>query len=183
VVVVIGVAALTAGWYVWKYFGAGPTSEEFRLYDAFLTRLASEGYLGQHSFVLEGETLQLSDPEYDSWVPTELRHDKTWPNANFVSFCGRLCAHDFVRKNLAASQLKPSPKVRTAFRILGGSESIGSGQCAIWVTRAGFDLRQRRAVLSYHERCDGYGGMILGDVYLLRENGMWKVDDLQSFIF
>jgi hypothetical protein len=183
VVVAIAATALTATWYVWRYFDGGPTSEDFRVYDAFLNRLASDGGLQQNSFALEGTTLKLSDPQYDSWIPTELRSDKTWPNPAFVSFCGRVCTHDFVRKNLTVWQLKPGPKTGTAFRIVGASEASEPKHCAISVTRVGFDLRHARAVLSYSESCDGYGGVMLGDAYLLRENGMWKVGNYQSFVF
>jgi hypothetical protein len=183
IVVATAVAALMATRYVLRYPDGGPTSEEFRVYDAFLNRLTSDGHLRQGTLVLEGETLSLSDPQYDTWIPTELRSDKTWPNPAFVSFCGRVCAHDFVRKNLAAWQLKPSPEVGTAFRIMRASQALEPRQCAISVTRVGFELRRARAVLSYSESCEGNGGIILGDAYLLRKNGMWTVDNYQSFSF
>ncbi len=179
--VAIVATSLAATCYVWWYFDRGPTWEEFRVYDAFLSHIASDYGLRQTRLVLEATTLKLSNPHYDSWIPTELRADKTWPNPSFVSFCGRVCTDDFVRKNLVVWQLKPSPKTGTALRIVGASETLEAEHCAISVTRVGFDLNCARAVLSYVERCDGYGGMMLGDAHLLREDGMWKVKSYQMF--
>ena len=80
------------------YFRAdrGPTTEEFRVYSAFLKHLAAETQQ-QNEFSVASKTLELADPQYDSWIPVELRSDRTRPSSDLVTFCG-LCGRDFVRK-------------------------------------------------------------------------------------
>jgi len=65
--------------YFWRYSERGATSEEFRVSGAFLGRLAADENLQQNNFVLARMTLPLSDPQYDSWIPTGLRSEKTHP--------------------------------------------------------------------------------------------------------
>jgi hypothetical protein len=184
VVALISVAVLTAtvGLF-WRYSDRRPTREEFRVYDGFLSRLASDEQMQQNSFALARMTLALSDPQYDSWIPTELRSDKTHPSSEFAAFCG-FCARNFVRENLAAWPLEPGPHGASGISVIGSWEPPQgpSKQHIVSVTRAGFDLWHTRAVLWYSTSCsDDSLCLQLGAVYLLKENGGWKVEHYEAF--
>jgi hypothetical protein len=179
VVAVISVAVLTA-MYFWRCSDHGPTSEEFRVYGAFLGRLAGDENLQQNNFALARMTLPLSDPQYDSWIPTELRSDKTHPPSEFAAFCGS-CAGNFVRKNVAAWRLEPGP--HGAFGTLVAESSGPSKLHIVSVTRVGFDLWHTRAVLWYSTSCSDRALCLqLGAAYLLKENGIWKVDRYEATV-
>ena len=173
----VAVLVATIGLF-WRYSDPGPTSEEFRVYRGFLIRLAADGHLQQDDFALDRMTLPLSDPYYDSWIPAELRSDKTYPSSEFAAFCG-FCARNFVRKNLAAWQLEPGSHGESGISVTGSREPPQGPfkQHMVSVTRVGFDLWHTRAVLSYSTSCsDDSLCLQLGEVYLLKENGGWKVD-------
>jgi hypothetical protein len=166
------------------YFERRPTPEELRVYGAFLSHMAAEAHLPQSNFALAGTTLELSDPQYVSWIPTELRSDQTRPSTGFAAFCGS-CARNFVRKNMATWHLEPDLQ-NDAFGISvvePPEPTQRSPRQIVWVTRVGFNLWHTRAVLSYSTSCSerkpvhraGSG------VYLLKDNGVWKVDHDQAF--
>src|SRR3954467_13167914 len=89
----LAVLAATVGLFTGR-FDRRPTPEEFRVYGGFLTPFAGDAHPPQSTFALARTTLELSDPQYNSWIPAELRSDKTHPSAEFAAFCG-LCARNF----------------------------------------------------------------------------------------
>jgi hypothetical protein len=139
----------------------------------------------QDNFALARMTLPLSDPYYDSWIPTELRSDKTHPSSDFAAFCC-FCARNFVRKNLAAWRLEPGLRGSSGISVVEVSErpQAPSKQfVVVSVTRAGFNLWHTRAVLWYSTSCsDDSLCLQLGAVYLLKGSGGWKVDDYEAFV-
>jgi hypothetical protein len=185
VVALISVAVLTAtvGLF-WRYSDRRPTREEFRVYDGFLSRLASDEQMQQNSFALARMTLALSDPQYDSWIPTELRSDKMHSSSEFAAFCG-FCARNFVRQNMASSRLEPDPYGAFSFSVVEPPEPTQRpSKHIVSVTRVGFNLWHTRAVLSYSTSCSDESLCLeLGEAYLLKEKGVWKVDHYQAFTF
>lgn len=178
----ITVLAATVGLFA-GYFERRPTAEEFRVYGAFLSHMAAEAHLSQSNFALAGTTLELSDPQYVSWIPTELRSDQTRPSPGFAAFCGS-CARNFVRKNMATWYLEPDLHGAFGISVVEPPRPAQrSPRQIVWVTRVGFNLWHTRAVLSYSTSCSerkpvhraGSG------VYLLKENGAWQVDHDQAF--
>lgn len=183
VVALVSVGALATNVGVLSgYFDLRPTPEEFQVYGGFLSHLAADAHLTQNNFVLARMTLELSDPQYDSWIPAELRSDKTHPSSEFAAFCG-LCGRNFVRKNLAAWRLEPNPETASDVSIVEPPRPAERPpKQIVWVTRVGFNLWRTRAVLSYSRSCsDESLCSELGEVYLLKENGVWKVDHYQAF--
>jgi hypothetical protein len=79
--VVSAAALVSAVEYFWAYSNSGPTPEEFRVYAVFLNRKAADEHMRPNDFALARMTLEQSDPQYESWTPPELRHDKTYPSA------------------------------------------------------------------------------------------------------
>jgi hypothetical protein len=167
------------------YFRAdrGPTTEEFRVYSAFLKHLAAETQQ-QYEFSLASKTLELADPQYDSWIPVELRSDRTRPSSDLMTFCG-LCGRDFVRKNLAVWRLNPNALNKFGISVMDASESswTPTNGYVVNVTRVGFDLWHHRSVLSYSLDCSGGATpgedavlcMQSGDVQLEKVRGTWLV--------
>jgi hypothetical protein len=189
-VVVISVAALMAAVACfWAYSNSGPTPEEFRVYSAFLNRKAADEHLRPNDFALARTTLELSDPQYESWIPAELRHDKTYPSSEFAGFCG-FCARNFVSKNLTAWHFEPGPHDAFSITVVEASErsqTLPKRYVAVSVTRVGFNLRHTRAVLSYSANCNDYSPdsgvcVELGDAYLEKRNGIWNVDHYTDFL-
>jgi hypothetical protein len=178
VVALISVVALSATVGLFsEYFDRHPTCEEFRVYGGFLNHLAADGHLPQSHFALAQTTLELSDPGYDSWIPAELPSDKTQPSSEFAAFCG-LCAQDFVRKNLDTWRLEPQPQIAFGVSVVEPPKPAdNSSEQIVWVTRVGFNLWHTRAVLSYSRNCSDESLCLeLGEAYLLKQNGVWKVD-------
>ena len=189
-VVAISVAVLMATVaFFWAYSNSGPTPEEFRVYSAFLNRKAADGQLRPNDFALARTTLELSDPQYESWIPTELRHDKTHPSSQFAAFCD-FCAGNFVSKNLTAWHFEPGPHDAFNISVVEAFEppqTLPKQHVAISVTRVGFNLWHTRAVLSYSANCNDYSSdsgvcVELGDAYLEKRNGIWKVDHYTDFL-
>jgi hypothetical protein len=193
--VVISAAALMAAVeYFWAYSNSGPTPEEFRVYAAFLNRKAADQHLRTNDFALARTTLELSDPQYESWILPELRHDKTYPSGEFAAFCG-FCARNFVRKNLTAWYFEPGPHDALGISVVEASQTSPPKQyVAVSVTRVGFNLWHTRAVLSYSANCSDYAAVSdnstdisgicveLGEAYLQKRNGIWRVDQYTDFL-
>jgi hypothetical protein len=183
-VVVLCVAGAVFETYLLTHADGGPSSEEFQVYGAFLTRFATDRGLRPNELALERETLQLTDPQFESWVPIGLRHGRMFPPPEFVSFCGTLCGRDFVKKNLAMWQLKPSVQGELGVFIVEASESTQTAppKSVVDVTRVGFDLRGNRAVLMYSFDCNDYSPnrpvlcVQIGNAYLQKRKGTWNVD-------
>ena len=175
------------------YFRAdrGPTTEEFRVYRAFLKHLADENRQ-QHEFALASKTLKLVDPRYDSWVPLELRSDRMRPSSEDVTFCG-FCGRDFVRKNLAVWRLNPNAVNKLGISVMDVSESswTPTNRYVVNVTRVGFDLWHHRSVLSYSLDCSagaspGHDAVLCvqsGDVQLEMVRGTWLVKSYSAHLF
>jgi hypothetical protein len=191
VLVGISTVALIAFWtYRRTYADQNPTRDEFQIYSALLARLASDRGLRPTEMVLARTTLQLSAPVVVSWIPAELRQQKMRAPSEFVSFCGALCGHDFERKNATTWQLTPDTRAGLDAPVV---EPIPAGQQperrVIEVSRVGFDLWHRRAVLMYSANCTELSPEFprmcveLGQVYLRKKDGAWRVDHYQSFTF
>jgi len=190
VAVVISAALMVAGGYFWVYSISGPTAEEFRVYSAFLSRKAADDHLQPNDFAIARTTLELFDPYFDSSIPTELRHDKTYPSAEFAAFCG-FCARSFVRKNLTAWHFEPGPHDAFGISVVQASEPSlipPKQNVAVSVTRVGFNLWHTRAVLGYSANCSDYSPdnpsvcIELGEVYLQKRHGVWKVEKYTDFL-
>jgi hypothetical protein len=190
-VLVISVAAfVTVVACSWAYSNSGPTPEEFRVYAAFLNRKAADEHLRPNEFALARTTLELSDPEYESWIPPELRHNKTYPSSEFAALCGSF-ARNFVTKNLTAWHFEPGPHDAFSISVVEASEpspTLSKPYVAVSVTRVGFNLWHTRAVLSYSANCNDYSPdsgvcVELGDTYLEKRAGIWNVDHYTDFLF
>jgi hypothetical protein len=181
------------GTYSHLYIVRDPSSEEYQVYAALLRHLATHSDWDREpsELALIGTTAELSTPVYeypDSWIPRKLRHNRTDPSSEFVSFCGAVCASDFVRKNLAVWQLKSDVLSRLGISIAVPNESSGAQPMErnIKVTRVGFNLWHNRAVLMFSADCHTYSQNVpimcieLGEAYLRKENGVWKVDHYQG---
>jgi hypothetical protein len=173
------------------YFRAdrGPTSEEFRVYSALLKRLASDRHQQANEVALATTTLELSDQHYDTWIPAELRSNRTHPPSDFVAFCG-WCGRDFVRKNLAVWRFNPSAAGTLGISVVEASESspIPPIKRVVAVTRIGFNVWHNRAVLSYSADCRDSPEIFavcveLGQAYLRKKNGSWELDHDDAFWF
>jgi hypothetical protein len=168
----------------------GPTTEEFRVYSAFLKHLAAQGE--QDEFALASKTLELADPQYDSWIPVELRSDRTRPSSDFVTFCG-FCGRDFVGKNLAVWRFNPNVLNKLGISVMDASESswTPTNGYVVNVTRVGFDLWHHRSVLSYSLDCsagatpahDAVLCMQLGNLQLEKVRGTWLVKSYSAHLF
>lgn len=184
------VAVAVTGAYFWTYSDLGPSSGEFRVYSIFLTRLAADRHLQPNEVVLGHTTLQPSARQSVSWTPPELRPDSMQPPPNFLSFCGRRCGHDFVRKNLSAWQLKSNGPGEFGISIGEVPKTTQTPKkYVVEVTRVGFNLWHTRAVLSYTADCNDYSPEFptmcveYGEAYFQKENGIWKVDHYHGTSF
>ena len=177
--------------YFWAYADRSPTSEEFRVYGVFLTYLEANRGSRPNKVALARATLRLSAPKFESSIPAALRSDEILPPSEFVNFCGDLCGRDFVRKNLAVWQLKPSAQREFGISIVEASESsqMPRKTRVIQVTRVGFDLWRNRGVLIFSASCNDYSQEypILcveeGKVCLQKRNGTWIVSNYEIVSF
>jgi hypothetical protein len=180
--------AITAA-YVWAPPHRSPTSDEFSVYAAFLSRLAKDEKLSLDRLALADVSSKLVAATGENWIPAELRPyppEEAEASEHFIDFCGSLCGQDFMRKNLRAWQLKATSGMQFPFDILPTSAEPSpaeGGKRVVSVTRPGFDLWHHRAVFSYGFDCSGgatpeAGAVMciqLGEVLLERINGQWQV--------
>ncbi len=161
-----------------------PTSDELAVYEVVLASLSQDwGF----RLALADTTSQLVTPAGESWVPAELQPDPVSRAAapeQFVEFCGDLCGHDFMRKNLRKWQLMPSSNEKFPFPVVSSNSTVLSHPIrAVSVTRCGFDVWHRRAVVSYSFDASTDGSLhepaamcaASGDIFLKRVNRGWQV--------
>jgi hypothetical protein len=185
-VVVLIIAAGAAVWHK-LYAHTEVTEEEFQVYAAFM---AKRGWQ-PNEVALDHESAKLSAGEPDSSLPVELRSDPSDPPQEFVSFCGRLCGHDFIRKNSNQSLLNPSADAHFPFEIVGssGKPEMGIWKRAVTVSRVGFDFWQHHAVFVYSTDCEGplenppAMCVEFGQAFLSKKNSTWQVDHWMAFNF
>jgi len=175
-------------------FPSEPTSDEFAVYGAFLTRLSTDWprhvvHSAPDRFALANRSSELSDNSYREHISAELQPyppEKAEPPERVIGFCGWICGHDFMRKNLRSWQLKPEPKEQFAFEILPISITTTPTQLGVrivTVSRPGFDLRHQRAVLDFGFNCGHDGsldqeGLMCGEsgqALLEKVNNVWRV--------
>ena len=188
------VAILTASAYLRVQFPGEPTPDEFAVYGAFLSQLSADWPRHQpHSlpdrFALANKSSELAEPYHDEHIPTELQPyppGKAEPSDRVIAFCGWICGHDFIRKNLRSWQLTPESKEQFAFEILPTSITATPTQLGVrivTVSRPGFDLRHQRAVLDFGFNC-GHDGSLdqkalmcaeSGQALLEKVNNVWRV--------
>jgi len=187
------VATAIAATYIWAYPRRGPTSDEFAVFAAFLSRLSTDGV---ERPALAETSSQLVAPPGEAWAPAELRPhppEKAEASENFIRFCGSLCGRDFIKKNLRAWRLKPSSGVQFPFDIVPASAEPSpaeGGKRIVDVTRPGFDLLHHRAVFSYSYDCitggtpeeDAVICVQYGDVLLEKVNGRWQISSYSAFV-
>lgn len=184
--VLVMAIAITAA-YVWAARHRAPTADEFSVYAAFLSRLSRDDKLSLDRFALADTTSPLVASLGESWEPAELRPhppSKAAAPEQFTEFCGDLCAHDFMRKNLEAWELKPSSNEIFPFSVVSSNLVVAFHRIrVVSVTRCGFDLWHHRAVLSYAFDASTDGNLqqlgtlcaANGDVFLKKVNGNWQV--------
>ena len=183
--------ALTAA-YVWTARHRRPTSDEFLVYAAFLSRLSKDETLSLDRFALADTSFKLVAATGENWVPAELRPyppDEAQASERFIDFCGGLCARDFMTKNLRAWRLEPTSAVQFPFDVVAASAEPAQGQKrVVTVTRPGFDLWHHRAVFSYSFDCNGgvspgpdaVSCVQFGQVLMERTNGEWQVTNCSA---
>ena len=182
---VVGVFALgAAALLYWRnYDEPHPAPDEFRIYRVFLKRLATDSNW-QGQIALAETTLRSSEPQYQNWVPAELRTDKMTPPPDVVNFCGEWCGRDFVKKNLVVWHFNSNAQEDVGFPIDQNSQDrqIPPQHRVVAVTRVGFNLWHTRAVLWYSADCNDYSPehpvmcSESGTVYLKKINGSWQLD-------
>jgi len=188
-IVLIGVGSVL----VWRtvYSVSGPTTEDYRVYAAFVKRLAADNGWATNDVLLASPTSTLSEPRFEDWVPPGLQPGppSKWIAPDyFVAFCGNTCGRDFMKKNLVAWQVEPGPASEFRVEII---PALGKApnQRVVIVTRAGFDLWHRRAVLKYSVDCDHGTGDVpivcveFGQAFLQKINGTWKVQKVSAVTF
>jgi hypothetical protein len=175
--------AITAA-YIWAARHRAPTTDEFSVYAAFLSRLSKDDKLCPDRLALADTSFKLVAVTPDNWIPAELRPyppNEAEASERFIDFCGAFCGRDFMAKNLRAWQLKPASAVRFPFDIL--ATSAEGGKRVVTVTRPGFDLWHHRAVFSYSFGCSAGGSATedavlcvqFGQVLVQRTNDEWQV--------
>lgn len=188
--VLLGAAATAI--YMWQPSERGPTPDEYRLYRVLLTRLTADNNRPPRAFALSSTTLRVVDPHSESWVPTELQPDRMTAPRDGVSFCGDLCGRQFVRKNLVQWRFNPSARGEVGFPIVRPSKELSEippKYRVVEVTRAGFNVWHTRAFLSYSADCNDYSQehpvmcVELGEAYLEKKNGAWKLDHYEAMTF
>jgi hypothetical protein len=188
--IVAAMASLLA--YLLIYTDHGPTSEEFQVYETFVTRLSADRGWRRNDMAVANRTSGLSTPQPESHVPFELRPyppDKRLPPQELVDFCGNFCGREFMRKNLTRWSLRPNADASFDLAIVDADnhQRILSTQRVFLLSRVGFDLWHRRSVLTYSEDCSDSSGEVptmcveLGQAFLQKTNGTWHVDHLQGF--
>jgi hypothetical protein len=184
-------------------FPTEPTADEFAVYDAFLARLSADWpsnpvYDAPFIFALADTSSNLVERGYDEHIPWELRPsppEKSEPSESMANFCGWLCGHDFIRKNLRSWHLT-SASTNTQFRLnilprVPDATSAKREVRLVSVTRAGFDFRHRRAGFNYTFDCGRDGTSVQrallcgqsGQVLLEKENGVWQVREYTGMMF
>jgi hypothetical protein len=191
-ILVMAMAIITA--YVWIARHRGPTSDEFFVYAAFLSRLSKDETLPLDRFALADTSFQLVAATSENWIPAELRPyppNEAEASERFIDFCGALCGRDFMTKNLRTWRLKPTSAVKFAFDIVPTSAEPAQGEKrVVTVTRPGFDLSHHRAVFSYSFDCNGgvspgpdaVSCVQFGQVLMERINGEWQVTSYSAFL-
>jgi hypothetical protein len=166
------------------FLDRGPTPDEFATYATFLSRLSADG---TGDVAIAQTTAKLVANKAESWIPPQLQPyppDKQAPALEFIEFCGSVCGHDFMHKNLRSWQLKPSSETQFPFTVIPANlESSLSAKRIVKVSRTGFDLWHRRAAFSYSFDCSTGGTpgqpailcVQIGDVLLKKANGKWQV--------
>jgi hypothetical protein len=195
-ILVVATAITTA--YIWTARHSGPTSDEFFVYAAFLSRLSRDGQVSLDRFALANTSSKLVAATGDNWIPAELRPyppDEAEADQLFTDFCGSLCAREFMTKNLRSWRLQPTSVVQFPFGIVTTSaepSSVDGGKRVVSVTRPGFDLWHHRAVFSYSFDCNGgvspardeypISCVQFGQVLMERINGQWQVTSYTAFL-
>jgi hypothetical protein len=189
--VLLGAAA--AAIYMRERSRRGPTPDEYRVYRVLLTRLTADNNRPPSAFALSSTTLRLGDPHAENWIPPELRRDRMTPPPHVVSLCGDLCGREYVRKNLVQWRFNPTAQVDVGFPIVGPPKEIPPEippkYRVVEVTRVGFNVWHTRAFLSYAANCNDYSPehpvmcVELGEAYLEKKNGAWKVDHHEAVTF
>jgi len=193
--IMVAAMAITAA-YVWTARHRGPTSDEFLVYAAFLSRLSKDETLPLDRFALADTSFQLVAATGEDWIPAELRPyspDEAEASERFIDFCGALCGRDFMTKNLHAWRLKPTSAMQFPFDIVPASvePSPAEGRKrVVTVARPGFDLWHHRAVFSYSFDCsagaspaqDAVNCVQFGQVLLERTNEEWQVISYSAFL-
>jgi hypothetical protein len=191
---ILAMAMATTAAYVWTTRHRGPTSDEFFVYAAFLSRLSKDETLPLDRFALADTSFQVVAAAGEHWIPAELRPyppDEAEASRRFIDFCGALCGRDFMTKNLRAWRLEPTSAVKFPFEIVPTSaEPARSEKRVVTVTRPGFDLSHHRAVFSYSFACSGgvspgpdaISCVQFGQVLMGRTNGKWQVASYSAFL-
>ncbi len=173
------------------YTDRGPTSEEFQVYETFVTRLAADRGWRRNDMAVANRTSGLFTSQPENYVPLELRPyppDKRHPPQEFVDFCGNFCGREFMRKNLTRWPLRPNTHASFDFAIVEADDQqwIRSARRVVLMSRVGFDPWHRRAVLTYSQDCSESSGEVptmcveLGRAFLRKTNGTWQVDHLEG---
>jgi hypothetical protein len=185
--VVLIAVAISAIRYL-TYAVVAPASEDYEGYAAFVKSLSVQHGWQIKDIQLVSPTRTLILPTFESWVPAELQpHSPAEIVApdSLVQFCGNFCGQEFIRKNLTAWPLKPFATDQVRFSYSPKTD-LKAGDRAVSVTRIGFDLWHRRAVLEYSVDCSDSSGRIpimcveFGDVSLQKISGRWAVKEFNA---
>jgi hypothetical protein len=186
VVTVLIVMAVSVAWRN-VYVVGSPSSEEYLVYTAFMRSLSAVHHWRPSDVALEGRTLALSRPEPESWVPAELRPFPPSKMPSEFVRCGKLCERDFMRKNLNRWSLEPAVEGQFQFEVTDSSSSSNlADKRVIALSRVGFDLWNRRAIVMYRADCRDFssaGPAVCaesGEAFLKKTHGMWEVDQFQG---
>ena len=187
VVTVLIVIAVSIAWRK-VYVVGSATSEEYLVYTAFMTSLSAAHHWRPGDIALEGRTLAFSTPKLKSWVPSELRpNPPSKMPSEFVHLCGKLCERDFMRKNFNRWSLEPDVAGHFQFEVTDSSSSSDiANKRVIALSRVGFDLWNRRAIVMYRADCRDSSTALLpvcaesGEAFLMKTHGMWEVDQCQG---
>lgn len=192
----LAIAIALAAAYVWAARHRAPTTDEFYVYAAFLSRLSKDDKLPPDRLALADTSFKLVAATGESWLPPELRPyppEEADASARFIDFCSVFCGRDFMMKNLRAWRLKPASAVQFPFDIVTASAERSpaeGGKRVVTVTRPGFDLWHHRAVFSYGFDCsagatatqDAVACVQFGQVLVQRTNGKWQVISYDAFV-
>jgi hypothetical protein len=148
VTAILSVAAIAAAIAYHAHFKTRAQSDEFAVYEAFLSRLSDDwvsrpNHLPPNAFALADTSSKLVVATGETWMPTELRPyppEEAAPPDRFIDFCGSWCGHEFMRNNL---ETWPHSKVYFSFDVLPASSEIRPeerGKRIVSVTRPGFDF-------------------------------------------
>jgi hypothetical protein len=189
IVVIVSAAAISCVAAYFGYVRDSVGSDEFAVYEAFLSHLSAEIRVPPNTFALADKSSKLVASTPDSWIPKELLPyppEKADPPVELVSFCGSWCGHEFMKRNLKSWSLKPDRKVHFSFDVVPASVEAATTKrekYIVSVTRPGFDMWHHRAVVGYSFDCSSGGtqeeiGAIclqMGHVLLEKADGVWQV--------